>query len=147
MDKDVIHIYNRILLRCKKEGNIAIWRTWMDLEIIIQRKTNIMWYHLYVESKKGYKNLFTKWEQIHRHRKQTWLKKGKGREAGWMRSMGYIPLYMKQTKNKNLLYSTGNYIQYLVIINNGKESEKNIYLNHFAVHLKLTQYCKSTIIQ
>ena len=64
-----------------------------------------------------------------------------------MRSMGYIPLYMKQTKNKNLLYSTGNYIQYLVIINNGKESEKNIYLNHFAVHLKLTQYCKSTIIQ
>ena len=22
-----------------------------------------------------------------------------------------------------------------------------IYLNHFAVHLKLTQYCKSTIVQ
>ena len=31
--------------------------TWMDLEIVIlievsQRKTNIIWYHLYVESKK-----------------------------------------------------------------------------------------------
>ena len=26
--------------------------------------------------------------------------------------------------NKDLLYSTGNYIQYLVIIYNGKESEK-----------------------
>ena len=26
--------------------------------------------------------------------------------------------------NKGLLYSTGNYIQYLVIIYNGKESEK-----------------------
>ena len=24
---------------------------------------------------------------------------------------------------------------------------KNIYLNQFAVHLKLTQYCKSTILQ
>ena len=34
----------------------------------------------------------------------------------------------------------------------GKESEKEwiyIYMhdNHFAVHLKLTQYCKSTILQ
>ena len=32
----------------------------------------------------------------------------------------------------------------------GKESEKEyayIYLNHFTVHLKLTQYCKSTIVQ
>ena len=31
---------------------------------------------------------------------------------------------------------------------NGKESEKEyIYLNHFAVHQKLTQHCKSTILQ
>ena len=37
------------------------------------------------------------------------------------------------------IYSTGNYIQYLVITCNGKESEK--------VHLKLTQPCKSTILQ
>ena len=34
--------------------------TWMDLEIIIpseisQTKTNITWYHLYIESKKWYK--------------------------------------------------------------------------------------------
>ena len=40
---------------------------------------------------------------------------------------------------KNLLYRTGNYIQYLIITYNGKESE--------AVHLKLTQYCKSTIVK
>ena len=51
--------------------------TWMDLQIIIlnevrQRKTNIMWYKLYVESKKNDKmNLFTKQKQTHRHRKQT----------------------------------------------------------------------------
>ena len=44
--------------------------------------------------------------------------------------------------NKDLLYSTGNYIQYLVIIYNGKESEKEyiyIYSNLLSVYLK---YCK-----
>ena len=45
-----------------------------------------------------------------------------------------------------LLYNTGNYLQYLVIAYNGKESEKNTFnlyiyikLNHFAIHLK---HCK-----
>ena len=36
----------------------------------------------------------------------------------------YTLLYIKQIDNKDLLYSTGNYIQYLVITYNGKESEK-----------------------
>ena len=50
----------------------------------------------------------------------------------------------------DLLYSTENHTQYLL-----KHKEKviyvcmcvcvYIYLNHFAVHLKLIQYCKSTI--
>ena len=31
---------------------------------------------------------------------------------------------MYKINNKDLLYSTGNYIQYLVITYNGKESEK-----------------------
>ena len=39
-------------------------------------------------------------------------------------------------KHQGSTYSTGNYIQYLVITYHGKESE--------AVYLKLTQYCKST---
>ena len=30
-------------------------------------------------------------------------------------------LYIKQMNNKDLLYSTGNYIQYLTIAYNGKE--------------------------
>ena len=45
------------------------------------------------------------------------------------------------------MYNTGKYIQYTVITYNGKYSEK-IYtylVNHFAIHLKLTKYCKSTI--
>ena len=36
----------------------------------------------------------------------------------------YILRYVKQKNNKDLLYSTGNYIQYLSITYNGKESEK-----------------------
>ena len=33
-------------------------------------------------------------------------------------------LYREWINNKALLYSTGNYIQYLVIHHNGKENEK-----------------------
>ena len=36
----------------------------------------------------------------------------------------YTLLYIKQVNNKDLLYSTGNYIQYLVITYNGKEFDK-----------------------
>ena len=39
-------------------------------------------------------------------------------------------LYIEWINNKVLLYSTGNYIQYLVINYNGKESEKDIYKNN-----------------
>ena len=57
-------------------------------------------------------------------------------------------LYREWINNNVPLYSTCSYIQYPVINNNGKEYEKNIYvqLNHFAVQQKLTQYCKSTIV-
>ena len=36
----------------------------------------------------------------------------------------YTLLYIKQITNKDLLHSTGNYAQYLVVTYNGKESEK-----------------------
>ena len=57
--EDVVHTYNGILA-IKKNEIMPFAATWMDLEIIIlnevsqtQRKTNIIWYHLYVESKKN----------------------------------------------------------------------------------------------
>ena len=58
-------------------------------------------------------------------------------------------LYIEWINNKVLLCSTGNYIQYPVINHNGKEYKKCIYvyLNQFAVQQKLTQHCKSTILQ
>ena len=45
---------------------------------------------------------------------------GINQEYGFNR---YTPLYVKQINNKDLLYSTGNYIQ---LTYNGKELEKNI---------------------
>ena len=54
----------------------------------------------------------------------------------------YTQYYKKKKKkkvNEDLEHSTGNYIQFPIITYNGKDSE--------AVHLKLTQYCKSNIVQ
>ena len=53
-----IHTHNGILLSHKKSEILSFATTWMDVEITIlseisQRKTNIIWYHLYVESKKN----------------------------------------------------------------------------------------------
>ena len=49
--------------------------------------------------------------------------------------------------NKVLLYSTGNYIQYLMIKHNGKEYEAIYVTESFCYKQKLTQHCKSTILQ
>ena len=73
-----------------------------------------------MESKKGIlMTLFTK--QTHRHRK---LMVTKVQGEGLIRNLGLTCplLYIKQITNKDLLYSTGNYTQYLVIIYNRKES-------------------------
>ena len=70
--------------------------------------------------------LYTKQKQTHRHRKQTYGYQ-RGRGEGVTQEYGinrYKQLYLKQISNKDLLYSTGNYIQYLVITYNGKEFEK-----------------------
>lgn len=65
-------------------------------------------------------------KQTHRHRKQTWLQKGKG----GIRVNRYIVSYMKQIHNKDLPYSTGNYVHCLVINYTGKESEKEYVYTH-----------------
>ena len=54
--EDVVHIHNGLLLSHKK-NEITFTATWMDLEIIIlseisQKKTSIISFYLYVESKK-----------------------------------------------------------------------------------------------
>ena len=55
--KEVVHIYNGILLGHKNEWNYAISAMRMQLEIIILSEvsqTNIIWYHWYVEFKMGF---------------------------------------------------------------------------------------------
>ena len=78
--------------------------TWMDLEIITlsevsQRKKNITWYNLYVESKKNYTyELIYKTETDSQTQKMnSWLTEGKG---GWEGQIGslvdmYTLLYLK----------------------------------------------------
>ena len=82
MDKeDVVYIYNGILLSHKNEQIMSFTKTWMNLEIIIlsevsQRKTNIIWYHSYLESN------FFKMKQTYRYQKQTYgYQRGNGAEG------------------------------------------------------------------
>ena len=71
------HRQSGILLSHKKSEIMPFTATWMDLEITIlsevnQRKTNIIWYHLYVEFKNNdTKELIYKTEMTHRENKQT----------------------------------------------------------------------------
>ena len=100
-------------------------------------------------------------KQTHRLRKQTYgSQRGKRRrqrnKIGVLVNL-YILLYIKYFNNKGLLYSKGNSNLYLLITYNGKGSEKEytyvcvrvcVYskLSHFAIHLKLTQHCKSSML-
>ena len=51
--------------------------------------------------------------------------------------------------NKDLLFNIGNNIQCLIIAYNGKIIIIYTHINpdHFAVNLKVTQYCKWTILK
>ena len=57
--------------------------------------------------------------------------KGEGIEGGMVWEVGvsrYKLLDIEWVNNKVLLYSTGNYIQYLMINHNGKEYFKNVHV-------------------
>ena len=62
-------------------------------------------------------NLFTEQKQTHRHGKQTQLPKRKGErdKLGVLEQNIHTSTYIKQITSKDLVYSTGNYTQYLVI--------------------------------
>ena len=100
-------------------------------------------------------NLFTKQKYSHRYREQTYgYQEGKsGGRLNWEIVIDiYTLLYIKKITNKDLLYSVGNASQCSITAYMGKESKKKrtyvyIQLIHFAVHLKPTQHCKSTILQ
>ena len=70
-------------------------------------------------------NISTKQKQTYRHREQTCGCQGVGWGRHWEIRVSRCKLvYIEWINNKVLLYSTGNYIQYLVINYNGREYEK-----------------------
>ena len=168
----------------KKNVILPLAATWMDLENIIlgeanQTKTNIIHYHMYVESKNNTNESLYKTETGSQIQKTNfWLPKGKGTGVGQTGSIGLADTsevksshsvmsdsfqphglqptrllcpwdfpgkstgvgfhfllqrhrhklpYIKQISNKDLLCSTGNYIQHLIIYN-GKYSKIYMYI-------------------
>ena len=129
VDKEVWYIHTVEYYSATKKNKIMpSAATRMDLEILIlseisQRKTNIIWYCLYVESKNnGTDELIYKTEIESRMWKTNlWLPGGKG--INWEIGTDiYTLLYMKQTTKKDLLYGTGNSTLYSLITYRGKES-------------------------
>ena len=98
-------------------------------------------------------SISTKQKQTHRYREGICCCQGGGGGEARIGSLGLANAisYIEWIKNKVLQYSTGNYIQYPVVNHNGKELEKSanifVLLSHFTVQQKLTQHCKSTILQ
>ena len=117
----------------EKNGMSPCAATRTDSEIIIirevsQRKTGIIWCHLYVGSKiwREWTNL-QKQKQTHRQRKQTYgYQRGKGVRGEASQEAGiiiYTRLSAKSVTNKDLLNSTGSYARHFVRTYKGKESE------------------------
>ena len=102
---------------------------WMDLEIIILSERQKSYGITYIWNLKYDTNELIYKSEIDSQTQKTnlWVPKGKVWGWGINREFGikrYTLLYIKWIINKDLLYSTGNYIQCLIVTYNGKESEK-----------------------
>ena len=133
--EDVVYIHTMEYYSAIKKNKIMPFAaTWMDLEIITlsevrMRKTNATWYHLYVESK-----IWHKWTYLWNRNRLTDIENrlavasgevGVGGGKDWEFGISRCKLlYIGCVNNKVLLYNTGNYIQYPVINDNGKEYEE-----------------------
>ena len=172
--EDVVHILNKILLSHKKKEIMPFAATWMQLEIIIlnevrRRRTNTIWYHLYVESK-----LWHKWTYLQKGNRCTdtenRLLVPRGKEGGSKIDWGFGVsrcklLHSEWIDNKILLHSTWIYNQSPGLDHDRKGYKKItcvhihiyiythiyiyvcVWLSHVAIQQKLTWHCKSTIIK
>ena len=152
--EDVVNIYNEVLLMHLKDEVMPFAATWMDLEIVIlseesQRRRNIIWHPLYVESEKKWYKWAYKPERTHRLREWTYGCQGKGCREGIFREFGinmYTLLYLKWITNKDLLYSTWDFAQcYLAAWLGGEVGGEwahiYVWLSSFAGYMKLSQHC------
>ena len=162
--KKMWYIYTMEYYSSIKKNEIMLFAaTWMDLGIIIlsevsQSKANIMWDYLYVGSNKNdtkehiYKtetNSQISNQSYGYHRGNCCREGGIGRVGGIRRvGITYTHYCIKLMTNQNLLYSIGIYS---IVCNNLYGKEEWIYLHvwliHSAIHLKLIQHCRSTILQ
>ena len=101
-------------------------------------KTNIIGYPFYVELKKKIQvNLLQNRNRFTDTGSKLTVTKREGEAAGINQELGmnrYRLLYTKQINN-DLLHSTGDYIQHLVITYNGKESEKEYIHLHVCIQI------------
>ena len=72
---------------------------------------------------------------------------GGGRGMDWEFGVSRCKLlYIGWINNKVLLYSIGNYIQYPVINQNGKEMKKNVYI-YIYIYISITEslFCTAEV--
>ena len=115
----------------KKKEIMSFVATRMDTESVIlnevrQRRRDVIWHPLYLESKKKwYKQIYK--TETHRLRKQTYGWWGEGIVKDYGKVM-YTLLYLKRITNKDLLYSTWNSAQCYVAAWVGGDLGENGYL-------------------
>lgn len=113
--------------------------------------------HLYVESKKWHEwthlCLYKIETDSQAGRTDSWWSwgRGVGKRGGGSGVSRCKPLHIERRSKKALLDGTGSHGQYLVINHDGEEYGRRIHicvkLDHCAVQQKLTQRCKSAILQ
>ena len=91
-------------------------------------------------------SLFMKQKQTHRQKTNLLLQKGEEINQEFGINI-YTLLFVKQINNKVLLYSTGNYIEYPIIICNGNEYDKEDIQMKTALHQIPKQHGTSSILQ
>ena len=121
--KKIWYIYTTEYYSAVKRNEIMPFAaTWMQLEVLIKRKTNMKWYHLYVEYKIGHKWTYL-WYRFTDIENRLVVAKG---ERGGSRMDGEFGvgrcklLQSEWVSNEVLLWGTGNYIQFLGIEHDGR---------------------------
>ena len=131
--KNILNTHTHTLaMKCnsaiRKNEIMQFATTWIDLEITIlsdvirKKKRNTIWYHLYGVYKTCHKWIYLQNRNRLTERTDFWLlgQGGMDWEFGISR---HKLLYRERVSNKDLLYGTGNYIQYPVINHNEKEKK------------------------
>ena len=110
--KDMVHIYNKILLiHIKEQSNI-----------ICSNMDAIRDYYTKGSQKDKYEKLGYKWTSLRNRNRFTDIENSlEGRNEWEFGVSRYKLLYIEWINNKILLYSTENCIQYNMINHNGKE--------------------------